>query len=94
MALTAKDFRTLAGAIKDAREASIPDVAAAQAAIRRASTVKAQQDACEIASAADIQARHIGRVFDSLARTVAGVLATQNPKFQKGRFLRECGVSL
>lgn len=32
------------------------------------------------------------RIFDSLSRSVADVLALQNPRFKRLTFLKDCGV--
>lgn len=36
--------------------------------------------------------RKTNQIFDSLSRSLADVLAKQNPKFQRSKFLAQCGV--
>lgn len=36
---------------------------------------------------------HMGRIFDSMARDIAAVLARQNPKFKRTEFLKGCGLT-
>lgn len=36
--------------------------------------------------------RQTVQIFDSVARTLADVLATETPKFQRSKFLAQCGV--
>ena len=38
--------------------------------------------------------RVIPQIFDSLSRTLADVCATTNPRFQRARFLKACGVDV
>lgn len=79
MSLTKKDFVAIAGAIADARGASMP--------VFKTATVLEQA-----ATTYAIQGHN--RVFDSLSRSLADVMALTNPKFNRKRFLLACGVSM
>lgn len=42
----------------------------------------------------DTSLAHSNRIFDGMAKTIADVLALQNPKFKRKEFLAICGVTL
>lgn len=53
-----------------------------------AGAVKDARDAAN----AKIETSNLSQVFDSMAKSLAKVLATTNPKFDRARFLAACGV--
>lgn len=73
MSMTAKDFKAIAEAVKDARNAARPEA-----------------DDRDPGGAKALGAH--ARLWNSLARSLADTLAKQSPKFQRARFLRDCGV--
>lgn len=90
--MTAKDFQAIAVAVYDARVALYPDTLTHLQAQRSATTLAAQREATDAFIKAQAQVSLVDRVFNGMARDVAKVLAEQSPKFNRARFLDECGV--